>query len=108
MKKFICLMLASCLVGCTQEPPPTPVEIVNTKFCIQVCTDHEFRKFHANGESWGTGSSSMNGVSESKIYEKVRQQCIEFYKEETCCLVKHHTGFSKIFQIHSYNYGACR
>jgi len=35
--------------------------------------------FHTKGESWGTSSSSMNGLAQSEIYSTVRSECKAIY-----------------------------
>lgn len=82
---------------------------VNMKYCISVCMNYEFHRFHSKGESWGAGSSSMNGLSQKSIYDRVKQECIEFYKDEKCCKWnREYTGYNNIDWFHSTKYGACK
>ncbi len=81
--KYLLSMLF--LVGCI-ESKPRPVINHNRekKYCIQACMEHTFKWFHNKGSSWGTGSSSMNGLSQTQVFDRVKKECVEFYKDEKC------------------------
>lgn len=113
--KYI-ILFALLLVGCAE--PPTPKLniqdfVVDKKYCISECMSHTFSMFHNNGSSWGTGSSSMNGLSQEKIFDRVKKECQDFYNNETCCHVKYpleswdsHKVLLSV--IHSYKFGVCQ
>jgi hypothetical protein len=81
---------------------------VDKKYCVSECRKTEFKLFHSKGSSWGAGSSSMNGMSQSAIYTEVTKSCEEFYKTEKCC--EWNRGYStdnNIRTIHGFDYGVC-
>jgi len=103
MSKKHLLIFVAILTGC-QDEPHTPI---SNKYCVQDCMKYQFKWFHSKGRSWGTGSSSMNGIGQSKIYERVKQNCEEFYKDEICC-VQGRNNYTDFQDPHSsWNYGIC-
>lgn len=84
MKKLICFFLLLFLfVGC--GPLKTFPRKTDRKFCINECIVSMFKSFHSKGRSWGTSSSSMNGLSQSEIYKTVKKYCSDFYDECYVC-----------------------
>lgn len=65
---------------------------------------------YTDGSSWGTGSSSMNGLSQSQIYDTVTNTCKDFYRDVACCEPDNHTKYvsSAIHTNHGYRYGQCK
>ena len=82
--------------------------VVDKKYCVSACMHTEFRSFQNEGKSWGTGSSSMNGLNQDKIYDRVKQECVAFYAEEKCCK---RSGLDieamEEPYVHGYDFGAC-
>ncbi len=89
--------------GCNTNGPKKHAIKVQNKYCISVCVKKEFSNFHTRGRSWGTGSSSMTGLSQLGIYETVKKECEDFYKNEQC--YKSKSIGADIETIHSYYYG---
>jgi len=85
---------------------------VDMKYCIDGCLENRFQIFHGRGRSWGTGSSSMNGLSQKQIYDRVIKYCEVFLKGEKCCTRYFRSDTSiisgRIFK-HSFthDYGIC-
>lgn len=111
MKVLIILGIIIASVGCTEEiRKPVPAKEVSKKYCINECLKSVFSDFHHEGSSWGTGSSSMNGLSQEKIFDRVIKYCDDFYKEEKCCEPGDslYSSFYGLNTIHSFKYGACK
>jgi len=105
------LILLLVLVGCSDDEPKQPEDYaIDVKYCVANCMKYEFKNFHNNGKSWGTGSSSMNGLSQSKIYDRVKQECVEFYKGEKCCKWNHEYTSNRNIEtwIHGRDFGVCK
>jgi hypothetical protein len=109
MRVLICaLMLAAC--ACDEIKEPARDWRRPMKYCIDKCLSATFVDFHHAGSSWGTGSSSMNGLSQEKIFDRVLGYCKEFYEGETCC--QHNGKYGADDNIvsrgtHHYDFGAC-
>jgi len=100
------IAFAIAFVAC-HSPKELSVKVVDKKYCHSVCTRHEFKKFHNSGGSF-SGSSSMNGLSQRQIYDRVLDYCKDFYKKERCCKPsKSDYREVKVSHFHSYDYGAC-
>jgi hypothetical protein len=54
-------------------------------FCIDKCIEQKFSTFHSSGKSWGTASSSMNGLGQEEIFKVVNEYCIKFVQSAKCC-----------------------
>jgi len=109
--KYFLIAILLVGAGCTfQDARPGNVKKVDKKFCVSVCRSSEFQNFHNRGRSWGAGSSSMGGLQQGEIYDRVTRECEKFYEKEECCLVN--PGISGatpyIHDIHSHNFGACK
>ena len=77
---FLVVIFCSCDSG-----SPKYVK-VDKRFCIDSCLKNTFSKsFHSRGDSWGTSSSSMNGLSQKKIFDRVISYCQDFYNGYECC-----------------------
>lgn len=108
--KYIVIILTFLMFACEPVPPqPIKNNVIAMKNCMHVCMSSTFEMFHHQGSNWGTGSSSMNGLSQEKIFDRVVKYCEEFYKEEKCCQYdyRYRTTY-KVNKIHSYEYGACQ
>ena len=78
------------------------------KFCVDYCMVATFGNFHNKGSSWGTGSSSMNGLGQQKIFDKVLSYCEKFYEGQDCCSRNHRYGKdNSVETVHGYDYGIC-
>lgn len=101
------------LSGCSEVARPEyDVEkfVVDKKICIQTCMRYTFGMFHSEGQSWGTGSSSMNGLTQTQIFDRVKNECVQYYKDERCCRRPSDDYSVQVLSstIHGYEYGACR
>lgn len=106
--KLIMLCLILFIVGCKPDRyyKLKRIKKVDKKYCLEACRAKTFESFHSTGNSWGTGSSSMNGLSQSQIFDRVDRSCKEFYKGEDCC------DRFNLYAIglptnHGYDYSAC-
>lgn len=96
------------VVGCNSQPKPKEDLTTKMKFCMRECVKDQFKSFHSKGESWGTGSSSMNGLQDTEIMSKVENQCKEFLEGETCCKWSP-GGYSHVsYWFSGRNYGVCK
>lgn len=104
--KYIILIF---LIGCTEKNNNDRTNwIVPVKYCLDVCNINTFKSFHSKGDSWGTSSSSMNGLSQNAIFDRVEKYCKEFYAEEKCCEFNYqHLDQKSIIPIHGWEYGPC-
>jgi len=60
-----------------RQDPKDGFKAVHIQACIDGCIENEFRMFH-NSESQflgGAASSSMNGLKQEAIYDKVQDRC---------------------------------
>lgn len=92
------------MTGCSNSSSPKHVinYTVDTKFCISVCRNYEFKNFHS-------GISSNTELSQEKIYDKITNECKEFYINTSCCKWNNdYTRNSNISHIHGYEYGECK
>jgi hypothetical protein len=92
MKNIIMVAFILFLVGCNQDPvyESTPAPMA---YCIAECMSHEFGNFHGQGDSWGTGSSSMSGLTQSDIFNTVKSHCEAIYDK---CFKAYHSDFINI------------
>jgi hypothetical protein len=102
MKYLVLALLA--LTACSD--PPKPSKHVAMKYCIEKCMSSQFGNFHG-GKMFG-GSSSMNGLTQTQIFDRVEKYCNDFYKDEQCC----HGSWvdesdNDYNQVHDNYYGAC-
>jgi len=107
MKYFIILAV---LTGCVDNETYKVSDFKKPmKYCIEACLHSSFKMFHHKGESWGTGSSSMQGLGQAKIFDRVMSYCTNFYKEENCCTrpTKDYSHQVVVSYQHHYKYGAC-
>jgi hypothetical protein len=109
MKRFMMIaLIGASLSACVQEgKEPRPQEFKAMKYCIDNCLWAKFQMFHAEGHSWGTGSSSMSGLGQERIYDRVLAYCKEFYSDEKCCEGDAGVTWRNINTIHGFRYGAC-
>lgn len=104
---LILILIASCRERVAE--PKAVIKRVEMKYCISECMKYEFKKFHAKGDSWGTSSSSMSGLSQKSIYDKVKEDCLDFYKGSDCCKRQYGDLDNKTIKsgIHGYKFGEC-
>lgn len=102
MRRAFNFLILISLTGCTalfyEEPKIVEVDV---KYCIAVCRAYEFGNFH-NGTSMG-GSSSMNGLTQAQIFDRVTKSCEDFYAKTKCC-----EGYDTVRRLHNYRYGECK
>ena len=109
------LLLLLLITGCEVEPL-TPAEIfkykVDLKYCVSNCMKYEFKKFHNSSSAFlgGAGSSSMNGLTQTQIYDRVKKECVEFYEGETCCTFNYEYGIDSSVKaiMHGWDFNACK
>jgi len=94
------LMMLMNISGC-KEKPFLSTEIRDVKYCHSACIKNTFENFHSDG--WGT--SSMDGMSQSKVFDRVERYCKEFYQNERCCKMSDKNY--NIETLHGYRYGPC-
>lgn len=96
-------------LACGPQQPRKPAAhfIRPMKYCLDSCIHSTFRNFH--NSSYGGGSSSMDGLSQKKIFDRVETYCKEFYKDEKCCeWNREYAEDRNITEIHGWDYGACK
>lgn len=112
MKLILISLFMLFITGCEERKVTIETAKVPVKYCIENCLKNQFHMFHNNGQSWGTGSSSMNGLMQSQIYDRVKQECVEFYKDEQCCKTNIPGGVYTFdvlkTTIHGIDFGACK
>lgn len=101
----IAMLLAGCSIESRPIKPHIPV-VVSKDYCIIECRKFEFQNFHGKGQSWGTNSSSMNGLAENNIFKLVTKTCEDFFKDRTCC--EGGIASNDIDTIYGYDYGPCK
>lgn len=90
MSKITRAILLLVLVGCTERPPERKAwdqyRKVDMKFCIDQCLEHKMRMFHSTDSQFlgGAASSSMGGIQETAILDKLTNYCEHLYGQETC------------------------
>ena len=90
MKTTILIMTMVLLIsGCSPRPEVQP-EIKHKQWCVNKCMRDIFSNFHNNGESWGTGSSSMNGMGQKDTFNTVKKHCELIYKDSCLKVVYGH------------------
>jgi hypothetical protein len=106
MNKLIPLLLLILLTGCVKQiiPPPQAKDLA---WCVDTCMEDMFEDMHNNGDSWGTGSSSMNGMQQNNTFLEIKQYCESVYA--TGCFS---VSYSSPLAIHhtpkSFNSAAAR
>lgn len=50
-------------------------------WCVNVCQEDIFSDMHSSGDSWGTSSSSMGGMTQSDTFSVVIKHCNKIYAE---------------------------
>lgn len=110
MKLAIVLLALPILIGCTEPPSTSKTKDFNVpiKMCVDACIGSQFENFHTHPSTWGTGTSSMNGLQESKIYEHVISYCEKFYVGEKCCEGDAVNTWGNIRTVHGYHFGVCK
>lgn len=114
MKKVLTLLPLILLLSCSKPKFTLKKGIfgeTKMKHCINSCIKDQFGMFHNKGESWGTGSSSMNGLIQSKIYDRVREECVKFMQGEKCCTIKYlniEDDYDNIDYYFKEGYGTCK
>ena len=115
--RFALIVPFLVFVGCSAKQESKVVDedyVTQMKFCKRECIQDQFTVFHNNGKSWGTGSSSMNGIQETEIMKKVEDQCKEFLEGEKCC---HDGGHASIlpyrpevlsYRFRNSDFGVCK
>lgn len=79
--KFLLLITVVLVSSCIDTPQaPYIAEEKPLKWCIDKCIKNTFRMFN-NGQFLG-GSSSMNGISEVNIFDKIHNYCANYYKDK--------------------------
>ena len=106
MKYLAVILFLSGCVDAKHQPFPPPVQ-VSVKYCLDQCIGETFSNFHERGRAWGAGASSMNGLSQSQIFDRVEAYCAKFYRGEKCCEAGA-SAWRNIQTVHGYNYGACK
>jgi hypothetical protein len=107
VKGIIVIYIIVTTIGCETDYEKETI-VVDVKYCISECMSFEFERFHNKGSSWGTGSSSMGGLSQGSIYDRVKVECVEFYKNEKCCKREPRDYTRKnVSRYHGYEYGEC-
>lgn len=123
MSKILLGILTLFIISCKDFKDPIIYKldikkyVVDMKYCISECRTATFATFHNEGDSWGTGSSSMNGLQEHSVLSKVDKLCKEFYYESTCCKTNSNERYdserwvnnfkSSSKNYHSRYYGEC-
>jgi hypothetical protein len=109
LKKLLVAVSACCVLlaaGCDAQPKEKRApDVMRTEWCIQVCMSDVFENFHEKGESWGTSSSSMNGLSEMDIFTKVKLHCSSIYEGNICIEADYDTsGWDSRINYHRGSY----
>jgi len=111
--KYIWILSITLGTACT-NPVITEYKVEDyerpMKYCKEECLRESFTMFHNLGRSWGTGSSSMNGLSQTQIFDRVIKYCENYYSGEICC-ERPSDDFRKTVitsHQHGYDYGPCR
>lgn len=73
-------------------------------WCESVCMTEMFKNFHKRGESWGTSSSSLNGVGQANIFDTVLNYCAKIYSNG--CFKVEYENPSAIHTKHGTYYSA--
>lgn len=102
----VCIAVLLLIAACTPPPPEPPRDYkVDKKYCVASCRSGEFGNFH-HGTSLG-GSSSMNGLTQTQIYDRVTKECEKFFT--SCCEWNNVYGrYSNIVELYGYHYGECK
>lgn len=111
MKTLFAVGIVASLLGCTAQEPkqsPRPIHYAKMKNCIDECVRAEFSLFHSSGQSWGEGSSSMAGVTQGQIFDRILDYCEDFYSDEKCCEGDLGAAWNNINTIHGVRFGACK
>jgi len=111
IKSLLGALIIASVFGCTDGTPrnsfPETHPEVPMKYCIDACKNEEFSRFH-HGESFG-GSSSMGGLHQEAIYDRVEKSCKEFYGGEKCCELSFYKDYKDRYlrPVHGYEYAPC-
>lgn len=108
--RLLIIVLSLTLMSCERGKKVKVKGIVGEtkpKYCIKACMEEHFEMFHNEGDSWGTGSSSMNGLSQQKIFDRVEQQCEKFMKGEKCCKWTYNQGKQNNLEYSFGGIGVC-
>jgi len=93
MKIILLCLVITIFSGCQREnQPPQPPFVfeveMHKEWCVNVCMGSFLKDFQSKGDSWGTSSSSMNGLSEDNIFTKIKGYCENIYAN-SCLHVKY-------------------
>lgn len=109
MIRFLIFLVLITITSCQEQDTEVNIDDykVSTKFCVAACVKTEFRLFHTgNGQFLGgSSSSSMGGIGDTSIYQKVYAKCEEFYSLESCCKW---SPYNTVHNNHGGNYGMCK
>jgi len=72
------LLVVCLIVACFQVAYAKPIKR-NIAWCVDICMEDRFDDMHNNGDSWGTGSSSMSGMTQSNIFIVIKEYCESVY-----------------------------
>lgn len=107
MKTLILIITTMVFMSCTDSKPASHKrEVTKMKYCMKECIRDTFSMFHNEGDSWGTGSSSMSGLSQSGIIDRVEKQCQEMLEGEECC--KGYESLGSVDYGFSNGFGTCK
>ena len=106
-KKLVWLIPILMLFGCTEKKPVHYNYVVPMKFCLIACRQNEFRNFHHSTSL--SGASSMSGLSQTQIYDRVNQECEKIFDGEKCCVAswRHERKHYQPLNPHLGGYGMC-
>ena len=112
IKIAICLIGLSMLIGTVKlvhelgeqrdlawEEESRP-KVMPIAWCVNVCRRDMFSSMHSKGESWGTSSSSMNGMAQGDTLVQVMSYCEDTYKDGCLKINKYKAPY-----IHSDRFG---
>jgi hypothetical protein len=99
------LIILLALTACTKETI-APATQIKMKVCLDKCIRNTFENFH--NSSFLSGSSSMDGLSQKQIFDRVITYCNKYYEGETCCKASGNDYTDKnVDKTHDYRVGAC-
>lgn len=97
------LMLSSLLMlhGCKNVIEKHPPFVVKDKQpCIDACISKRFHDFHNSGGTF-SGSSSMNGLSQTEIWSTIHNYCSEIMNKRHCIYMR---GIYTNYDLYTFNY----
>lgn len=84
------------VVSCDSAIAASRSKEMHVAWCVNVCMEDIFKDMHSKGESWGSSSSSMNGIRQDNSFVEIKNYCQSIY-EKSCYRVH----FSAHVGIHS-------